>query len=66
MNPQFNETEAVDRTGSVSDPNAPRWGHLQLLAKVGSGSFGTVYRAWDTVLHRQVALKLLPKGSPWQ
>lgn len=35
------------------------WGPLQLLEKVGSGSFGDVYRAWDPVLNRQVALKLL-------
>lgn len=35
------------------------WGPLQLLEKVGSGSFGDVYRAWDPVLNRQVALKLM-------
>lgn len=67
MNPNSHDTEGLDRTsaGAVSgDPTAPQWGHLQLLAEVGSGSFGQVYRAWDTVLHRQVALKLLPKGSP--
>lgn len=37
----------------------PQWGHLRLLEPVGKGSFGEVYRAWDTHLDREVALKLL-------
>jgi len=48
----------------VSKPAAPKaegstWGQLQLLEEIGSGSFGTVHRAWDPMLNRQVALKLL-------
>jgi len=35
------------------------WGPFRLLEKVGQGSFGVVYRAFDTVLEREVALKLL-------
>jgi serine/threonine-protein kinase len=35
------------------------WRHLSLREQVGAGHFGTVYRAWDTVLERDVALKLL-------
>ena len=35
-----------------------RWGHLELLEVIGRGSYGTVYRAWDNRLERQVALKL--------
>jgi serine/threonine-protein kinase len=35
------------------------WGSLRLLEQVGAGSFGEVYRAWDTKLDREVALKLL-------
>ena len=34
------------------------WGHLQVLEKIGHGSFGDVYRAYDSVLNREVALKL--------
>jgi serine/threonine protein kinase/Tfp pilus assembly protein PilF len=35
------------------------WGPFQLLENVGQGGFGEVYRAFDTVLEREVALKLL-------
>lgn len=44
-------------------PVASRWGHLELLEQVGRGSFGIVYRALDTHLHREVALKLFPRSS---
>ena len=36
------------------------WSHLQLLERVGRGTFGEVFRAWDPRLDREVALKLLP------
>jgi serine/threonine-protein kinase len=39
-----------------------RWGHLELIEQIGQGSFGDVYRARDTRLDRDVALKLLRKG----
>lgn len=35
------------------------WGHLELRARIGSGGFGDVYRAWEKPLQRDVALKLL-------
>jgi tetratricopeptide (TPR) repeat protein/predicted Ser/Thr protein kinase len=50
-------------------PVAPpeSWGHLEVLEKVGEGSFGEVYRARDTRLDRVVALKLLSgRGEPGQ
>jgi TolB-like protein/tRNA A-37 threonylcarbamoyl transferase component Bud32 len=36
------------------------WSYLRLLERIGRGAFGEVYRAWDTRLDREVALKLLP------
>jgi tetratricopeptide (TPR) repeat protein len=36
-----------------------KWGNFELLALVGRGSFGEVYRAWDPHLQREIALKIL-------
>ena len=40
-------------------PSGPHWGRLTLLDRIGQGTSCEVYRAWDTALHREVALKLL-------
>ena len=39
---------------------AEQWGHLRIVEPVGSGASGDVFRAWDTRLDHEVALKLLP------
>ena len=61
------QLRALAKVADVARGAAMAWGPLQIRAEVGSGSFGTVYRAWDGQLAREVALKILhlpPSATP--
>ena len=50
--------------GATPPPAVRHWRHVVLFEPVGAGAFGTVYRGWDPRLDRDVAVKILPKGTP--
>jgi tetratricopeptide (TPR) repeat protein len=57
------DTDAASTVGtappiSVGQPTG-KWMHLYLLESIGRGSSGAVYRAWDSRLAREAALKLM-------
>lgn len=48
-------------------PKGMRLGKYQIIRRLGQGGLGVVYVALDTVLERQVAIKVLPRlvaGNP--
>jgi tRNA A-37 threonylcarbamoyl transferase component Bud32 len=53
------EATTVEAGEAVTDVSNLRWGHFELLQKLGEGAFGEVYQARDTWLDHVVALKLI-------
>ena len=43
-------------------PSGARFGPYEVIAPIGAGGMGEVYRARDTRLNRDVAIKILPAG----
>ncbi|HOC44607.1 MAG TPA: serine/threonine-protein kinase [Thermoanaerobaculales bacterium] len=58
----FAEVTPADDDRDAGGPLLGRWGHLELIARLGAGSFGEVFRAHDPNLGREVALKLRRAG----
>ena len=56
-------TIQAGRVSATAPGSTASWGSFTLLARVGHGGFGEVYRAWDAHLQREVALKLLLPGT---
>jgi serine/threonine-protein kinase len=54
-------THTSDGSGAGSPPaaGARTWGGFQLIESLGHGGFGRVYRAWESSLAREVALKII-------
>jgi len=54
-----------EQTSSMSQdfPVPAKVGKYQLLERIGSGTCGIVYRAYDAILSRDIALKVSPVGT---
>jgi serine/threonine protein kinase len=61
---KFGDAEiTTDQPADPAQSLLRSWGHLTIIAKIDEGAFGSVYRAHDNRLAKDVALKLLPPRS---
>lgn len=68
LSSSFPRSPVIDRTSSATAPadsgprlaSGVRLGQYEILAPIGSGGMGQVYRAHDSRLDRDVAIKVLP------
>jgi hypothetical protein len=55
-----NPSEATHAAPAVAPPiGLENWGRYRLVRRLGAGSFGSVYCAWDPELERNIAIKIL-------
>ncbi|MBE0567604.1 MAG: serine/threonine protein kinase, partial [Krumholzibacteria bacterium] len=67
--PELDGLRLLERIGTVfrapaAVPAGESWGPLRIGDRLGAGAYGTVYRAFDPQLQREVALKLLRDDLP--
>jgi eukaryotic-like serine/threonine-protein kinase len=61
---EFNTPLTSPPSSGVGNADPATWGPFKIIQKVGHGGFGDVYQAFDTILQREIALKLLrPDGQ---
>ncbi|MGV3486668.1 MAG: protein kinase domain-containing protein [Planctomycetaceae bacterium] len=60
---QIREERPQESAVTARQPSTHRAGEFELLTRMGQGGMGIVYRAWQSSLHRQVAVKTLQRSA---